>query len=236
MLLLFSCTTTQLSSNNSPFAPYNPNPVDNAIDVSINPTLSWDCSDPDGDILTYDIYFGTTNPPSLIESDYSITSYDVGPLDYGTTYYWKIVARDGKGGVSSSPVWSFTTIKNIVLIAQTYSYSLDEGRYAYWENITIDTTGEVYGSFDLSHWDGDYGLEILLMTSSDFANFKSGYSYSAWHKSIYVEGLHSFRFVDVTPGNYVLIIDNSDLGWDTTDSDGVNDYAVLDFEAYFESY
>jgi hypothetical protein len=27
----------------------------------------------------------------------------------GTTYFWKVVAADGKGGVSSSEVWSFTT-------------------------------------------------------------------------------------------------------------------------------
>jgi hypothetical protein len=27
----------------------------------------------------------------------------------GTTYFWKVVARDGKSGVSSSEVWNFTT-------------------------------------------------------------------------------------------------------------------------------
>ncbi len=30
-------------------------------------------------------------------------------LQQNTTYYWKVVARDGKGGATSSAVWSFTT-------------------------------------------------------------------------------------------------------------------------------
>jgi hypothetical protein len=30
-------------------------------------------------------------------------------LKSATTYYWKVVADDGKGGIVESPVWSFTT-------------------------------------------------------------------------------------------------------------------------------
>ncbi|MBU4444183.1 MAG: fibrobacter succinogenes major paralogous domain-containing protein [Candidatus Marinimicrobia bacterium] len=59
--------------------------------------------------LTYDIYFGDSSNPSLRESDYTGTTYDPGELNYSTTYYWKIVAKDDHGLETEGPVWSFET-------------------------------------------------------------------------------------------------------------------------------
>ena len=98
--------------NNSPTKPSNPHPSDGQTDVSLAPTLSWVASDPDGDTLTFDIYFGTNSNPPLVESDLSINTYNPGMLDSKTTYYWKIVAKDGKGGKSEGPVWRFKTENN----------------------------------------------------------------------------------------------------------------------------
>jgi hypothetical protein len=36
-------------------------------------------------------------------------TYQVSGLNNATTYYWKVVADDGKGGQASSPTGSFTT-------------------------------------------------------------------------------------------------------------------------------
>jgi hypothetical protein len=36
-------------------------------------------------------------------------AYTVSGLNAGTTYYWKVVADDGKGGRTESDIWSFTT-------------------------------------------------------------------------------------------------------------------------------
>lgn len=94
--------------NQPPNAPLNPTPADNATDVDINTTLSWTCTDPDGDALTYNVYFDTASSPSIVAT-VTTESYDPGSLDYNTKYYWKIVASDGKGGQTSSPVWNFTT-------------------------------------------------------------------------------------------------------------------------------
>jgi len=107
VLLIWSCAPTV--TNLPPITPSDPSPADNASDVPIDVTLSWACTDPNGDMLTYDIYFGTTNPPPLVKSDHANTSYNPGTLNYETTYYWKIVAKDGKEGVTEGPVWSFTT-------------------------------------------------------------------------------------------------------------------------------
>uniref|UniRef100_A0A7C3MHR5 Fibronectin type-III domain-containing protein n=1 Tax=Dictyoglomus thermophilum TaxID=14 RepID=A0A7C3MHR5_DICTH len=118
-ILLFiagGCVTKPAVSNQPPLAPSNPNPQDNATNVPITVTLSWTCSDPDGDSLKYDIYFGDTETPQLREENYTSTTYTVENLNYNTTYYWKIVAKDGKGGVKSGPIWSFTTVSEGTII------------------------------------------------------------------------------------------------------------------------
>ncbi|MFN3739138.1 MAG: hypothetical protein ACK4TF_00500 [Thermodesulfovibrionales bacterium] len=46
---------------------------------------------------------GGGNPPS------QEVSYTVSGLQNGTTYYWKVVADDGKGGVTESELYKFTT-------------------------------------------------------------------------------------------------------------------------------
>jgi len=95
--------------NTAPDAPSGPTPSDGATNVDIDTDLSWTCSDDDGDDLTYDIYFGTSSPPPIEENDQSETEYEPGTMDFDTTYYWKIVARDEFGEETGGPVWSFTT-------------------------------------------------------------------------------------------------------------------------------
>ncbi len=94
--------------NNPPLIPNSPNPQNDSTDVFLSADLSWNCEDPDGDALTYDIYFGVDPNPSLAVSGHDTTSYDPGILDETTTYYWKIAANDGQVS-TEGPVWSFTT-------------------------------------------------------------------------------------------------------------------------------
>ncbi|MFO7882637.1 MAG: hypothetical protein R6U52_08890 [Kosmotogaceae bacterium] len=101
--------TTEQEGNNPPEQPSNPTPPDGSSNISVEADLSWDCSDPDGDSLIYDVFFGTTNPPTLVSLGQTADNYDPGVLTKGTTYFWKIKARDGKGGQAVSPIWSFHT-------------------------------------------------------------------------------------------------------------------------------
>jgi len=96
-------------SNNPPNAPSNPNPLNGSTDISINADLSWNCTDPDGDPLTFDVYFGTSSPPPLVYSVNTSKIYKPGTMDYNTKYYWKIIAWDNHDTSNSSAVWSFTT-------------------------------------------------------------------------------------------------------------------------------
>ena len=71
--------------------------------------LNWSCNDDDGDILKYDIYLGTTNPPALVVTNHDSLSYDPGKLTVETDYYWQIVADDGFEKTYGQ-IWHFTTV------------------------------------------------------------------------------------------------------------------------------
>ncbi|MBM7559998.1 fibronectin type III domain-containing protein [Marinitoga litoralis] len=99
--------------NNPPLKPTLLEPANNSENIPINVNLKWSCSDPDGDTLTYDIYIEKEPILSIPkEINYTQTSYNI-ILEPGQTYYWKIVAKDGKGGEKSSDIYSFTTAEKV---------------------------------------------------------------------------------------------------------------------------
>ena len=97
--------------NNKPNTPSNPSPPDGALNQSINTILTWHGGDPDADdTVTYDIYFAPdSSRPSLVKSGHGTNSYNPGILDYSTTYYWQIVAKDKYGATDVGPIWVFMT-------------------------------------------------------------------------------------------------------------------------------
>lgn len=97
------------SGNRAPNAPNSPNPANNASDVSTGAQLTWQCTDPDGDPLEYDIYCGSQSSPPLVLEHTSQASYQPSGLSANTTYYWMVSARDTTGASTSGPVWRFTT-------------------------------------------------------------------------------------------------------------------------------
>jgi uncharacterized protein YjdB/Leucine-rich repeat (LRR) protein len=90
----------------------NPFPPDGATGVNpISVTLSWVGSDPDGDELTYSIWWGKIPDPPLLTTGYPSMELARSDLDEGTTYYWSCKARDEHGLEQEAPVpvWRFTT-------------------------------------------------------------------------------------------------------------------------------
>ncbi len=97
-------------ANTPPSPPNSPIPANGEMDVSLNPTLSWDCSDPDGDALTYDLLFGTSESNlTIVSTALKDPKYNLKGLESGKTYFWQVIARDSKGATSTSDVWHFTT-------------------------------------------------------------------------------------------------------------------------------
>jgi intein/homing endonuclease len=96
-------------SNQPPNIPSYPNPANGATGVSVTVGLSWTGGDPDGDPVTYDVYFGSTSPPPIVKSGQLGTAYNPGTMILYTTYYWKIVAWDNHSASTEGPIWRFTT-------------------------------------------------------------------------------------------------------------------------------
>ncbi|MDP8207312.1 MAG: SUMF1/EgtB/PvdO family nonheme iron enzyme [Candidatus Electryonea clarkiae] len=104
--------TTVGGGNQPPGTPSNPVPANQAAGIALTPVLSWTCIDPDEDPLTYDVYFGTLATPPIVSSDQSDTSYTPGTLTEGTTYYWKIKAKDDSNLSTDGQIWTFSTEGN----------------------------------------------------------------------------------------------------------------------------
>jgi hypothetical protein len=72
-------------------------------------TLRWSGGDPDGDQVSYEVYFGTTTLPPLVATIQD-TFFQPGRLNWNTTYYWRIIAKDDKGSVTAGDTWHFKTM------------------------------------------------------------------------------------------------------------------------------
>ena len=99
--------TTESAYNNPPVPPSNPSPSQASSNVATSGTLSWSCSDPEGDPITYKVYLGTSpsNMSLYKTTSYKYCSYS---LSTATTYLWYVVADDGNQS-STGPTWNFTT-------------------------------------------------------------------------------------------------------------------------------
>lgn len=113
LFLLGACSEDSTSTepdNAEPGIPSNPDPENNSIDVSLTPSLAWECIDPEGDALSYDVYFGASVDPALANTGQNITTYDPGILFEETTYFWKINAHDDHSNSTTGDIWQFTTL------------------------------------------------------------------------------------------------------------------------------
>lgn len=103
--------------NAFPFSPdkaINPVPTDGTSSVSLNPSaLSWaDGSGFFNAATSYDVYFGTTNPPPFIGNQTStIFPIQPGALGYGQTSFWRIDSKN-VNGTTTGDVWSFSTVQD----------------------------------------------------------------------------------------------------------------------------
>jgi len=101
--------TTQLEP---PAAPAGPNPPDGAANVPVNAALSWTSAQR---TAFYKILIGTD--PALkdvrLMGSTASNALASGDLAAGTTYYWRVIAKN-EVGTTTGPVWSFTTAPVVV--------------------------------------------------------------------------------------------------------------------------
>ncbi len=111
-----SSMTCSSSGNQPPTVPSLSTPANGTTLTTTNTAaLAWTAStDPNGGGVTYDVFLGTTNPPTTVaQPNVATTLYNASSLSSNTTYYWQVVAKDSRGGVASSTIRSFTTTRTI---------------------------------------------------------------------------------------------------------------------------
>jgi hypothetical protein len=132
----FDSAGVSASSNGTPPAtPSSPGPVSGATNVVTNGTLTWSSSG----ATSYDVKFGTANPPPQVSTGQAPASYSPGTLQNSTQYFWQIVAHNSTG-TATGPVWSFTTgasstPTNIVI----YASDVAANRHGSWTTASDGT-------------------------------------------------------------------------------------------------
>ena len=77
----------------------------NAPNGKIN--LTWAGNDVDNDIATYDVYFGETSTPILLQANIPTSFLNDVSVTSNKTYYWKVITKDSAGNRSSSILSQF---------------------------------------------------------------------------------------------------------------------------------
>ena len=89
-----------------PATPASPAPVSGTTNLTgTTIAMSWTASG----ATSYDVAFGTTNPPATVASNLPAAAYAASGLTAGTTYYWQVIAKNN-GGSTAGPVWSFSML------------------------------------------------------------------------------------------------------------------------------
>lgn len=114
----------------------NPSPANGQNLVSANPVLSW-AMDPI--VKSYDIYFGTVDPPPFLTNTTS-SSFELSTLSFRLIYYWR-VDQINSAGTATGDVWSFTTLFDPP--AASFPYPQDGAN-------NVDNTTKLYWQTDPS--------------------------------------------------------------------------------------
>jgi len=103
-------TEGEREANHLPFSPELVKPVIGETIQTTKVTLEWNASDVDNtDMLSYDVYFGTENPPTTRISENQNEKMMEVDINDSTNYYWRIIVKDDKGGEAIGQIWKFKT-------------------------------------------------------------------------------------------------------------------------------
>ncbi|MGK5090977.1 Calx-beta domain-containing protein [Deltaproteobacteria bacterium TL4] len=101
---IYSAESVAVTDNSIPSTPSSPT-ISGTFSAII---ASWSTNDADGDVLTYDVYWGTNANPPLVSSEQSTNIYAPLNLIYNQVYFWKVVVKDSYHAVAESPLWKYT--------------------------------------------------------------------------------------------------------------------------------
>jgi regulation of enolase protein 1 (concanavalin A-like superfamily) len=208
-----------------------PQPAAAAKDVSVDSSLDWR---PGRDVTSEEVYFGTDKAAvangTVAAKTVTSHGFAPGPLDFGTTYYWKV----DEVGTATYPgaLWSFTT-QEYASVDDFESYTDNEGGRIYetWVDGWTNGTGSVVG-----YLQAPFAETVVVHGGSqamplEYNNVKTPYYSEAertfdtpqnWTVSgadtlsLWVKG-NPAKFVETAPGQYKVSSSSGDV-WGTSDN------------------
>ncbi len=107
-----------------PTAPTLLTPLNNAIDQSLTPELTWQTGAAEAGIKEYNVFLDQNTDPSTLLSTQTTPSFTVTTnLLYNTTYYWRVEIVDNMDRTATSSVFSFTTLAAPITVSNAYQLS-----------------------------------------------------------------------------------------------------------------
>ena len=120
-------------------------------------------------------------------------------------------------------------VQNRKLSEDYYFYSNSISLY----NGEVSKTGNFDLLFNLESWPEDYGLELFVMEELEFAKYQENLSFRVkFRQTIMSPGTHQYSTSRFTGGNYRIVVDNTNMGWEDTDFDLVDDEAKYDLTVW----
>lgn len=171
--------------------PNTPKPEDKSKDQLLVLTLDWKSEGAN----KYDIYLDKKNPPEiLIANDITTKPVIVTNLEYGTTYYWRVIAKFDDGSKVEGPIWSFTTIYQTYPTLNGYAMNLYK--------IETELPSYVHVLFQVIDLNGK---GVSTLTQQDFEVYEDGEPISPTESELEVKKRSEVPYKLKT----VLMLDNS---------------------------
>lgn len=99
------------ANNKPPTVPVLTAPIDKASNQPLSVNLTWTCTDPENDPLTYTVTLkNAVTDESVVYKDVKASSFEVTGLKYSTKYFWQVTVTDGINTPLNSVTNSFTTL------------------------------------------------------------------------------------------------------------------------------
>lgn len=103
--------TKNIGNNLPPLEPKIVAPLDNATNQSLSTKIEWAASDPNGDVLSYEVTLRNDKSSTvLIYSGIKEKELLLTNLFYGTKYFWQVSVTDSKSKPVFSSVFTFSTL------------------------------------------------------------------------------------------------------------------------------
>jgi hypothetical protein len=147
----------------APIKSFAPSPSDGARYVMLDAQLAWS---PGSAAISHELYFGTSRDDvvagaaGVAKGAQTTLTFDPGPLQSDTTYYWRVDGINAQGARETGYVWSFRTLPQIPIA--------DPNLVGWWK---LD---EVPGSVVVVDWSGYGNHGALRGTPQQVAGYDGG--------------------------------------------------------------